>query len=289
MAWVRLSDDFYDHPKFDRVGSLGIALFTASLAWCNRNLSDGFIPRRTAARLLDFEDAVEAVRNADRNAVTNGSSNDDLTPAIARIVIRRLVEARLWHEVEGGYRVHDYLDYQGSKEQIEAGRKSNAARQRAWRDRQKAEKRNGTRNGVTNGPVTGAPNPNPTEEVLLTSSSSASPRDGDPVREDVERICEHLADRIEQNDSKRPTISKRWRDAVRLMIDADGRTEEQVHKAIDWCQDSEFWRSNVLSMHKLREKYDTLRLQAQRDGTKAAPGHQPYRDPTDSSGYYGEL
>ncbi|MFF5642099.1 hypothetical protein ACFY8Q_07260 [[Kitasatospora] papulosa] len=89
-----------------------------------------------------------------------------------------------------------------------------------------------------------------------------------PGREDVERVCEHLADRIEQNGSKRPTITKAWRTAARLLIDKDGRTEEQVHGCIDWCQDSDFWRGNVLSMPKLRDKYDQLRLQA----TRPAPG-----------------
>jgi len=85
-----------------------------------------------------------------------------------------------------------------------------------------------------------------------------------PARADVERLCAHLADRIEANGSKRPAITKRWRDSARLMLDRDGRTEQQVTTAIDWCQDSEFWRSNILSMPKLREKYDQLRLQASR-------------------------
>jgi hypothetical protein len=98
------------------------------------------------------------------------------------------------------------------------------------------------------------------------SPSETAPRLPDPTpdRDDVERLCAHLADRIEANGSKRPTITKAWRTAARLMLDKDGRTEEQVHGAIDWCQDSEFWRSNVLSMPKLRDKYDTLRLQATR-------------------------
>lgn len=55
------------------------------------------------------------------------------------------------------------------------------------------------------------------------------------------------------------------------MLDLDGRTEEQIHRAIDWAQDSEFWCSRIMSMPKLREKYDVLRLQAQRSGTRAAP------------------
>lgn len=83
-------------------------------------------------------------------------------------------------------------------------------------------------------------------------------------RPDVEHVCAHLADRIEANGCKRPAVGKKWRDAARLMIDRDGRTEQQIMTAIDWCQDNEFWRSNILSMPKLREKYEQLRLQAGR-------------------------
>lgn len=83
-------------------------------------------------------------------------------------------------------------------------------------------------------------------------------------RADVERLCARLADRIEANGSKRPAVGKKWRDAARLMIDRDGRTEQQIAAAIDWCQDNEFWRANIMSMPKLREKYDRLRLQASR-------------------------
>lgn len=193
MPWVRLSDDFYDHPKFDRAGTLGIALFTAGLAWANRNLTDGFIPRKAALRLLDFEDVVEAVRNADRNGVTNALHNDDLTPAITRGAVQSLVDAGLWHVEEGGYRIHDYLDYQASKEQIEASRQSNAARQKLWRERKKAEKQaqneaqsNADRNAVTNGTVTGAPNPNPKKEVLRTSLGGDATPDTDLFGEPVE-------------------------------------------------------------------------------------------------------
>ncbi|MDT0302935.1 hypothetical protein [Streptomonospora wellingtoniae] len=315
MAWVRLSDDFYDHPKFDKAGSLGIALFAAGLAWCNRNLTDGFIPRKTALRLLDFEDVVEAVRNADRNAVTNVTDNAALTPAIARNTVQLLVDTGLWHEVEGGYEVHDYLDYQGSREQIEAGRENNAARQKAWRERRKAEREakkkagdNGNRNAVTNasrnGTVTGAPNPNPnpTEEVLRTSSDDVGDSTGESngvtdktaVRDDVERLCAHLQKRVTDNGKPAHlvTITKRWRDAARLMLDRDGRTEDQIHTAIDWCQDDTFWMANVQAMPTLREKYDTLRLQAQRDQGRhlqaVSGGYQPFQNPTDPNAYTEE-
>ena len=97
------------------------------------------------------------------------------------------------------------------------------------------------------------------EEVQVKETSAKPQR-----RPDADRLCEHLADRIEANGSKRPTITRRWRDAARLMLDNDGRTEQQITAAIDWCQKNEFWRANILSMPKLREKYDQLRLEAMR-------------------------
>jgi hypothetical protein len=87
-------------------------------------------------------------------------------------------------------------------------------------------------------------------------------------RPDVARLCAHLADRIESNGSKRPAVTAKWRDSARLLLDKDGRTEAQVVWLIDWCQADEFWHSNILSMPKLREKFDQLLL-------KARPSQQP--------------
>lgn len=102
------------------------------------------------------------------------------------------------------------------------------------------------------------PSPNPAPLRVRADATDAPPRD------DVTRLCDRLADRIEANGAKRPTITAKWRDAARLMLDNDGRTEAEVAGAIDWCQADEFWRANVLSMPKLREKYDQLLLQAKR-------------------------
>ncbi|MFF8716200.1 HNH endonuclease [Streptomyces sp. NPDC015184] len=115
------------------------------------------------------------------------------------------------------------------------------------------------------------------EEERNNTSSVPASRTPDPTpdRDDVERICQHLADRVEGNGSKRPEITKTWRTAARLMLDKDGRTEEQVHRCIDWCQDNGFWRSNVMSMPKLREKYDQLRLQATRPAHGSNVIHLP--------------
>lgn len=111
-------------------------------------------------------------------------------------------------------------------------------------------------------PGTGEQGNRGTEEQSSSSENADAFPDQKNNRDDIQRICNHLADRIEANGSKRPKITKTWQDAARLLIDRDGRTEEQIHRCIDWCQDDEFWRTNILSMPKLREKYDQLRLKA---------------------------
>src|SRR5690606_6536350 len=128
----------------------------------------------------------------------------------------------------------------------------------------------GEQGNLSSAPMRADADPNSlTEEAPVTTPRELKAANERP---DVTRICQHLADRIEANGCKRPTVSKRWLDAARLMLDIDGRTEAQIIGAIDWCQSDEFWRSNILSMPKLREKYDQLRLAAQRgNGARASP------------------
>jgi hypothetical protein len=114
-----------------------------------------------------------------------------------------------------------------------------------------------------------SPFPDPHPHPVTPAADAAG---GDPLREDVERLCVQLADRIEGNGSKRPAITQRWRDSARLMLDNDKYTEQQIRTAIDWCQGSEFWRRNVMSMPKLREQYERLRLEAKDERKARADG-----------------
>lgn len=112
----------------------------------------------------------------------------------------------------------------------------------------------------------------PVVQVAEGGSGGKPTRDINADREDADRLCTHLADRIEANGNKRPAVTKEWRDAARLLLDADNRTEDQAHKAIDWCQTSEFWRKNILSMPKLRTQYDRLRMDAEDELRRLAAG-----------------
>lgn len=118
MAWIRLDDHYDEHPKLAKVGPLGHAMFVAGLAYCNRNLTDGFVPWAKARNLLNWE--FEAPDGTVFTvAVTSGTAGDDVT---CKFVIGLLLAAGLWEEAEGGYMIHDYAEFQPTKAEVQADR-----------------------------------------------------------------------------------------------------------------------------------------------------------------------
>jgi len=53
---------------------------------------------------------------------------------------------------------------------------------------------------------------------------------------------------------------KNWSDPVRLMVEQDDRTYQEIFRLWKAVQADEFWRVNVLSTGKLREKFDDLAI-----------------------------
>jgi hypothetical protein len=259
MAWARLDDNFYDHPKVAALleepdGWAALGFWTACLAWAHKHTrkpgkTPGFVPRATVTQM-------------DRGLGTGFAL--------------LLVKAELWETAEGGWMVHDFDQYLPSAQLSSArakagsmgGRKSGQVRARRSNElRNEAPSLQNEASGEANtkqdtGTGTGSSKDLKVVDTHLVRAERA----------DAERLCQQLADRIEANGSRRPAVTKAWRDAARRMIDLDGRTEDQVARAIDWCQNDEFWCSNILSMDKLRKQYDRLRLAAQRGsgGTKTA-------------------
>lgn len=64
--------------------------------------------------------------------------------------------------------------------------------------------------------------------------------------------------------SKQRETAIRWADALRLLHGADKHSWEEIVATIDWCQSDGFWKSNILSGDKLREKWDMLTAQRSR-------------------------
>lgn len=116
MPWFKTDDAFWRHRKVRKLGRDKVAaagLWTLAGTWCSDNLTDGFIPR-------------EQVETWD--------------PKLR--LAARLVEVKLWHEVEHdgeqGYQYHDWPDYNPTRAKIEAERE-------AWRAKKASQRKTGTR------------------------------------------------------------------------------------------------------------------------------------------------
>jgi hypothetical protein len=79
-----------------------------------------------------------------------------------------------------------------------------------------------------------------------------------------------LADLVAENDpnGKRPNVTKRWAEEEDRLIRLDARKPEEAERLIRWTQADSFWRGNVLSMPKFREKYGQLYQAAVEDSQK---------------------
>lgn len=102
-----------------------------------------------------------------------------------------------------------------------------------------------------------------------TSSSAKPPAVAEPPREDVEALCVRLRDHIAGNTTKAPNITAKWRTEARLLLDRDGIPFEEAVRVLDWCQLDQFWKSNILSMPKFREKFAALQIKAHQQSNVA--------------------
>jgi len=104
MSWVRIDDHATEHPKMLEAGMKACALWLSCLCYCSRELTDGFV-------------TVSAMRKMGGRAW--------------KVLAQRLLDVRLLECDGEDYRVHQYLDYQLSAEEV-----------RRQRDRKYEAKRN---------------------------------------------------------------------------------------------------------------------------------------------------
>ncbi|MFL4491486.1 hypothetical protein ACJ6WD_09530 [Streptomyces sp. VTCC 41912] len=274
-TYVRVHDGLPDHPKVIEAGGEAGWLYICGLAYASRQLTDGVISRRLVPRLTD------------------GSKPEASASALVRV--------GLWHEGEhdcpncpqagaDSYVIHDYLDHQRSASEVadlrakrsaagqRGGKRSGQVRRAASEAEANAEasaQAKAKHPGSKNEPETETETEKE-KRYTRTPSEPAAP----PPRADVERVCRHLAAVLERGGSKRPRITERWRNDIRLLIDKDGITPEQAVAAIDWAHANDFWQAHILSPAKLRTKYDTLRRQAAAEQRKQRPAG-PHTAPRD--------
>lgn len=116
-----------------------------------------------------------------------------------------------------------------------------------------------------------------TDESVKDHGSFTPSRAGarsDPDPEVVVRLSERLANHVRANDPKadpQPT-SERWLTDMRLLLADRAGDVAEVERIVDWCQQDDFWRSNVLSPGKLRKQFTQLMLASKRRGERRSPG-----------------
>lgn len=158
---------------------------------------------------------------------------------------------------DGTVLVHDYLEHQRSstavKRASEQGKRAAAKRWEAGED-----------GAASNAPS--MPNPMPRKKERKTLSATLA------ERPDVNTVCQHMADNLKARGVSKHQVTQGWADAARLLIDRDGRPVGEITKVIDWAAADDFWSSNILSVPKLREKYDQLRIKALGSTPTPTPG-----------------
>lgn len=60
-----------------------------------------------------------------------------------------------------------------------------------------------------------------------------------------------------------------WIDSLEKIHRLDGYSYDEIKQVIIWCQNDDFWKANILSTKKLREKMPTLILQMRRRGNQS--------------------
>jgi len=70
----------------------------------------------------------------------------------------------------------------------------------------------------------------------------------------------HIVEKFKKTESTQTD----WMRQCRLMRERDNRTPIEIETLIRWSQKDEFWRSNILSISKLRKQFDRLLLQAKK-------------------------
>lgn len=187
MSWLRVDDAFARHRKVLQIPrarrKTAIGLWTLAGTWVAQNLTDGALP----AYMLDEFDA------------TDEEVSDLLT-------------VNLWERDGDDYLIHDYLDYNPSREQVLAEREAAKERQRRAREksaakraadsaaadpsprspevRPKSRRDSAVTHGGTSGEVTAAsrsPRPDPTRPIpvvpteLPEGQETPSPGDDEPL------------------------------------------------------------------------------------------------------------
>lgn len=70
---------------------------------------------------------------------------------------------------------------------------------------------------------------------------------------------------LNNHDAIVPKNNNKWANTIRLMCEVDKRLPENIEIVIEWCQKDGFWKTNILSVDKLRKQFDQLSLKMKQE------------------------
>lgn len=143
MPWFRVDDSLAFHAKTVAAGNAAMGMWLRAGTWCAQQLTDGFVPSHMVSAL--------------------GSRGQAAA----------LVKAGMWRQEDGGYRFHDWLDYQPTAAEVQADRSA----------KHEAKVRAGRAGGVASGVARRKHNPSNGEaEQEANAEQNEAPTRPDPTR-----------------------------------------------------------------------------------------------------------
>lgn len=253
--FIRLDLDYADHPKIIGLSDAAFRAHITMMLYSRKYETDGILKKPIANRLGS---------QWDTDVLTELQENDSESPSL---ILR----------ADGDYELHGFADMQETRAEIRARTERNRQNgARGGRPKKRKETQPVTDSVSGSGSDSGTQKKAEIEteieiDIEVPKGTSSSEVEPVSVRPEVEALLDLLDEGLRKNGTKIPGRTKQNLDAARLLLDRDGYTVTQVEYLIRWSQADEFWRANIRSMSKLRDKADTLRLQSQR---KQAPQQQ---------------
>lgn len=204
MAWLRLDDATYEHPKILTAGPLPELLYYRLLQWSQQHLSDGVIPTAVLDRVA-----------ADILPICSDLANGHSVTAYGALA-RVLIDVGLLEETDTGYSIHDYLDYQDASHWVQHKKGVRAAAGSKGGSKTQANRQAKTKQTAEQTSTHQIPVPKP----IKKTTRAKTPSKPDPVdigSTDVERVRDHFIDfwKLYPRKVAKPAALRAWKQATR--------------------------------------------------------------------------
>jgi hypothetical protein len=110
MAWAKFDDNFYDHPKVIKIwrrNPASLGLHVRAITYCSRHLTDGIIPAAVVESLSPLQ--------------------RDREEQVAALIEE---QAWYWDEASESFAIHDFLDYNPTRADLDEKREKDRERKR---------------------------------------------------------------------------------------------------------------------------------------------------------------